>query len=80
MLLGVIVCSSFYTRAYCLPRPGSDTTLGCAQAQVAIVGDIILKATLPFAYSFALSSQSTVPLVQALTVLAGKWITLWQPR
>lgn len=36
-----------------------------------IVGDIILKATLArFARSFALSSQSGVPLVQALTVVA----------
>jgi len=35
------------------------------------VGDIILKATLArFARSFALSSQSGVPLVQALTVVA----------
>ncbi|MDP2366721.1 type II secretion system F family protein [Rhodoferax sp.] len=36
-----------------------------------IVGDIILKGTLArFARSFALSSQSGVPLVQALTVVA----------
>ncbi len=36
-----------------------------------IVGDIVLKATLArFARSFALSSQSGVPLVQALTVVA----------
>jgi MSHA biogenesis protein MshG len=36
-----------------------------------LVGDIILKATLArFARSFALSSQSGVPLVQALTVVA----------
>ena len=36
-----------------------------------IAGDIILKATLArFARSFALSSQSGVPLVQALTVVA----------
>lgn len=36
-----------------------------------VVGDIILKATLArFARSFALSSQSGVPLVQALTVVA----------
>jgi len=36
-----------------------------------IVGDIILKATLArFARSFALSSQSGVPLVQALTVVS----------
>jgi MSHA biogenesis protein MshG len=37
-----------------------------------IVGEIILKATLArFARSFALSSQSGVPLVQALTVVAN---------
>jgi MSHA biogenesis protein MshG len=37
-----------------------------------IVGEIILKATLArFARSFALSSQSGVPLVQALTVVAS---------
>lgn len=36
-----------------------------------IIGDIVLKATLArFARSFALSSQSGVPLVQALTVVA----------
>jgi MSHA biogenesis protein MshG len=36
-----------------------------------IVGEIILKATLArFARSFALSSQSGVPLVQALTVVS----------
>lgn len=36
-----------------------------------VVGDIILKGTLArFARSFALSSQSGVPLVQALTVVA----------
>ena len=36
-----------------------------------IIGEIILKATLArFARSFALSSQSGVPLVQALTVVA----------
>jgi MSHA biogenesis protein MshG len=36
-----------------------------------IVGDIVLKATLArFARSFALSSQSGVPLVQGLTVVA----------
>ena len=36
-----------------------------------IVGDIVLKATLArFARSFALSGQSGVPLVQALTVVA----------
>ncbi len=38
---------------------------------IPIVGNIILKATLArFARSFALSSQSGVPLVQALTVVA----------
>ena len=36
-----------------------------------VIGDIVLKATLArFARSFALSSQSGVPLVQALTVVA----------
>jgi MSHA biogenesis protein MshG len=39
--------------------------------QIPIVGPIILKATLArFARSFALSSQSGVPLVQALSVVA----------
>jgi MSHA biogenesis protein MshG len=39
--------------------------------RIPIVGNIILKATLArFARSFALSSQSGVPLVQALTVVA----------
>ncbi|MBP6484264.1 MAG: type II secretion system F family protein [Rhodoferax sp.] len=42
-----------------------------AKLKLPIVGEIILKATLArFARSFALSSQSGVPLVQALTVVA----------
>lgn len=42
-----------------------------SKLKLPIVGEIILKATLArFARSFALSSQSGVPLVQALTVVA----------
>jgi MSHA biogenesis protein MshG len=62
--------------AVVLIRGYLNTTAGryrwdARKLKLPIVGDIILKATLArFARSFALSSQSGVPLVQALTVVA----------
>lgn len=57
-------------RAY-LRTPEGRYRWDARKLKLPIVGDIILKATLArFARSFALSSQSGVPLVQALTVVA----------
>lgn len=57
-------------RAY-LRTPDGRYRWDARKLKLPIVGDIILKATLGrFARSFALSSQSGVPLVQALTVVA----------
>lgn len=57
-------------RAY-LRTPDGRYRWDARKLKLPIVGDIILKATLArFARSFALSSQSGVPLVQALTVVA----------
>ena len=57
-------------RAY-LRTPLGRYRWDARKLKLPVVGDIILKATLArFARSFALSSQSGVPLVQALTVVA----------
>jgi MSHA biogenesis protein MshG len=57
-------------RAY-LRTPQGRYKWDARKLTLPIIGDIILKATLArFARSFALSSQSGVPLVQALTVVA----------
>jgi len=57
-------------RAY-LRTPGGRYAWDSRKLKLPIIGEIILKATLArFARSFALSSQSGVPLVQALTVVA----------
>ena len=57
-------------RAY-LRTPQGRYRWDATKLKLPIVGDIILKATLArFARSYALSSQSGVPLVQALTVVA----------
>ena len=57
-------------RAY-LRTPSGRYRWDALKLKLPIAGDIILKATLArFARSFALSSQSGVPLVQALTVVA----------
>jgi MSHA biogenesis protein MshG len=57
-------------RAY-LRTPEGRYKWDARKLKLPIIGDIILKATLArFARSFALSSQSGVPLVQALTVVA----------
>ena len=57
-------------RAY-LRTPQGRYRWDARKLKLPVVGDIILKSTLArFARSYALSSQSGVPLVQALTVVA----------
>jgi MSHA biogenesis protein MshG len=57
-------------RAY-VRTPAGRYNWDARKLKLPIVGEIVLKATLArFARSFALSSQSGVPLVQALTVVA----------
>lgn len=70
MLLAVGAGAVVGIRAY-LRTPQGRYRWDARKLKLPIVGDIILKATLArFARSFALSSQSGVPLVQALTVVA----------
>ena len=70
MLIVGVVVAIFAIRGYLGTTEGRyrwDTR----KLKLPIVGEIIFKATLArFARSFALSSQSGVPLVQALTVVA----------
>jgi MSHA biogenesis protein MshG len=70
LLLAAGVGASVVIRGY-LRTPEGRYRWDARKLKLPIVGDIILKATLArFARSFALSSQSGVPLVQALTVVA----------
>ena len=70
MLLATTVAAVVGTRAY-LRTTAGRYRWDARKLKLPIVGEIILKATLArFARSFALSSQSGVPLVQALTVVA----------
>nr|MBP6850626.1 type II secretion system F family protein [Rhodoferax sp.] len=70
LLLAGVVLAVMAVRAW-LRTPGGRYRWDSRKLKLPIVGDIILKATLArFARSFALSSQSGVPLVQALTVVA----------
>ena len=70
LLLAAVVLAGLGIRAY-LRTPEGRYRWDSRKLKLPIVGDIILKATLArFARSFALSSQSGVPLVQALTVVA----------
>jgi MSHA biogenesis protein MshG len=70
MLLVMMVATFYGVRAY-VRTPAGRYRWDSRKLKLPIVGDIILKATLArFARSFALSSQSGVPLVQALTVVA----------
>ena len=65
-LIGAVVVVRGYLRT-----PDGRYRWDARKLKLPIVGDIVLKATLArFARSFALSSQSGVPLVQALTVVA----------
>jgi MSHA biogenesis protein MshG len=70
LLLALLVGAWVVIRGY-LRTPEGRYRWDARKLKLPIVGDIILKATLArFARSFALSSQSGVPLVQALTVVA----------
>jgi MSHA biogenesis protein MshG len=70
MLIAGGVGVAVVVRGY-LRTPEGRYRWDARKLKLPIVGDIILKATLArFARSFALSSQSGVPLVQALTVVA----------
>lgn len=70
LLIVASVVVAIGVRAY-LRTPGGRYKWDARKLKLPIIGEIILKATLArFARSFALSSQSGVPLVQALTVVA----------
>ena len=70
MLIAASMGAWFGIRAYLRTTEGRYKW-DARKLKLPIVGEIILKATLArFARSFALSSQSGVPLVQALTVVA----------
>jgi len=70
LLLALLVGAGVVIRGY-LRTPEGRYRWDARKLKLPIVGDIILKATpARFARSFALSSQSGVPLVQALTVVA----------
>jgi MSHA biogenesis protein MshG len=69
-LLALAAAAFVLVRAY-LQNPQGRYNWDRRKLELPIVGPIILKATLArFARSFALSSQSGVPLVQALAVVA----------
>ena len=70
LLVALAFGSTMLIKAY-LRTPEGRYKWDTRKLKLPIVGEIILKATLArFARSFALSSQSGVPLVQALTVVA----------
>lgn len=70
LLLALVAGTVVGLRAY-LRTPEGRYRWDARKLTLPIVGEIISKATLArFARSFALSSQSGVPLVQALTVVA----------
>jgi MSHA biogenesis protein MshG len=70
LLIGGVIGAWMMVRAY-IRTPAGRYQWDSRKLKLPIVGEIILKATLArFARSFALSSQSGVPLVQALTVVA----------
>lgn len=65
-VIGVVILVRSYLRT-----PAGRYWWDTRKLKLPIIGEIVLKATLArFARSFALSSQSGVPLVQALTVVA----------
>ncbi|WP_114971280.1 type II secretion system F family protein [Rhodoferax ferrireducens] len=70
LLIAGVIGATVVIRGY-LRTPQGRYRWDARKLKLPIVGDIVLKATLArFARSFALSSQSGVPLVQALTVVA----------
>ena len=69
LLLG-IATGSFAIRRY-LHTTAGRYLWDAFKLRLPVVGDVLLKGTLArFARSFALASQSSVPLVQAMTVVA----------
>jgi MSHA biogenesis protein MshG len=70
LVIALGVAAAMAVRSY-VATPKGRYQWDSRKLKLPIIGDIILKATLSrFARSFALSSQSGVPLVQALTVVA----------
>ena len=70
LLIALVVGAVVMVRGY-LRTPEGRYKWDARKLKLPIIGEIVLKATLArFARSFALSSQSGVPLVQALTVVA----------
>jgi len=70
LLLALVAAAVVLVRAY-LNNPQGRYNWDRRKLRLPVIGPIVLKATLArFARSFALSSQSGVPLVQALTVVA----------
>ena len=70
LLIAMLVGGGMLLRGY-IRTPNGRYQWDTRKLKLPIVGEIVLKATLArFARSFALSSQSGVPLVQALTVVA----------
>jgi MSHA biogenesis protein MshG len=70
LLIALTVGTAVMVRSYVRTTAGRYRW-DSLKLRLPIIGDIVLKATLArFARSFALSSQSGVPLVQALTVVA----------
>ena len=70
LLLALGFAAGFLIKSY-LKTPNGRYKWDARKLKLPIIGEIVLKATLArFARSFALSSQSGVPLVQALTVVA----------
>jgi MSHA biogenesis protein MshG len=70
LLLAAVVGGGMLVRGY-LRTPEGRYRWDARKLKLPVIGEIVLKATLArFARSFALASQSGVPLVQALTVVA----------
>ena len=70
LLIALTIGTTVLIRAY-LRTPQGRYRWDTYKLKLPIVGNIVLKSTLArFARSFALSSQSGAPLVQALTVVA----------
>jgi MSHA biogenesis protein MshG len=70
LLIAFTIAAALGVRSY-LRTPAGRYRWDARKLKLPIIGNIILKGTLArFARSFALSSQSGVPLVQALTVVA----------
>ena len=70
-LLGAVVAGAWYAVRTALRSVEGRYWWDRQKLRLPIVGDIVLKATLArFSRSFALASQSGIPVLQALTVVA----------